>query len=193
MAAASGAESSSTSTSQRWSVRDRPDSTTLAQLLSRCLPDLRRWVHGRLPQWARTAGDTSDLIQEAAFRTLRRVDTLDLRSREALAAYLRAAVLNRIRDEHRRFARRGEHDALSEGLIDPAPSPVDEVLTREKEARYREALLRLRPSDRELIVAHIELDYTHEQLGCMTGRSPNAARMALARAIRRLAEEMRDG
>jgi RNA polymerase sigma factor (sigma-70 family) len=77
--------------------------------------------------------------------------------------------------------------------VQPAPSPLDELLADERQARYRAALARLRPRDHELIVAHVELDYTHQQLGCMTGRSPNAARMALERAIRRLAEEMRDG
>jgi DNA-directed RNA polymerase specialized sigma24 family protein len=44
-----------------------------------------------------------------------------------------------------------------------------------------------------LIVAHVELGYSHAQLGCMTGRSSNAARMALRRAIGRLAERMREG
>jgi DNA-directed RNA polymerase specialized sigma24 family protein len=38
----------------------------------------------------------------------------------------------------------------------------------------------------------MELDYSHDQLGCMIGRSPNAARMALRRAVGRLAEQMRD-
>jgi DNA-directed RNA polymerase specialized sigma24 family protein len=65
-------------------------------------------------------------------------------------------------------------------------------MTAESDARYRSALARLGARDREVIVAHVELDYTHEQLGCMIGRSPNAARMALRRAIDRLAEQMRE-
>jgi RNA polymerase sigma factor (sigma-70 family) len=110
-----------------------------------------------------------------------------------LAAYLRQAVQNRIRYEHRRVARRGTPEAPSEMLVDPVPSPLDRVITREMETRYRSALMRLTSAERELIVAHVELDYTHKQLGCMTGRSPNAARMALQRAVRRLVEQMRDG
>jgi RNA polymerase sigma factor (sigma-70 family) len=168
------------------------DRTALGRLVGRCLPALHRWAHRRLPRWARTAADTTDLVQDAALQTLRRGPTLDLRSRQALAAYLREAVRNRIRDEHRRFARRGTHDAASDAIVDRAPSPLDHALTRERSARYRAALARLTPQDRELIVAHVELDYTHEQLGCMTGRSRNAARMALERAVRRLAEQMRD-
>ena len=81
---------------------------------------------------------------------------------------------------------------LSETLADPAASPLERAMTSEMQARYQAALARLSRPDQELIVAHVELDYTHEQLGCMMGRSRNAARMALRRAIDRLAEQMRD-
>jgi len=136
--------------------------------------------------------DTADLIQDTLLRTLRRLDAFEPRGRRALAAYLREAVRNRIHDEHRSIARRGTAQALSDGLVDPAASPLDRAMTNEADARYRAALTRLSPADQEIIVAHVELDYTHEQLGCMIGRSRNAARMALRRAIGRLAVHMRD-
>ena len=66
-------------------------------------------------------------------------------------------------------------------------------MLRAAEMRYRAALASLNTSDRELIVAHVELEYTHAQIGCMTGRSPNAARMALQRAVGRLAARMAEG
>jgi RNA polymerase sigma factor (sigma-70 family) len=194
MSTACPADSSSTTTSS-WRLLDRArigDRGSLGRLIVRCLPALTRWAHRRLPQWARTTADTADFVQDAVLRTLRRTPTLDIRSRQALAAYLRQAVHNRIRDEHRRIARRGVHDALADTFADQGPSPFDRALTQEQDARYRAALARLTPADRELIVAHVELDYTHAQLGCMTGRSPNAARMALERAVRRLAVQMRD-
>lgn len=195
MSTACPADSSSTTTSSRRLLDHARigDRSALGRLVGRCLPALTRWAHRRLPHWARTAADTSDLVQDAVLRTLRQSGTLDLRSRRALAAYLREAVQNRIRDEHRRIGRRGVHDALADNLADRAPSPFDRVLTHEQDARYRAALAQLNPRDRELIVAHVELDYTHAQLGCTIGRSPNAARMALERAIRRLAAQMRDG
>jgi RNA polymerase sigma factor (sigma-70 family) len=195
MSTACPADSTSTTTSSR-RLLDRArvgDRAALGRLIGRCLPALTRWAHRRLPQWARTAADTTDLVQDAVLRTLRQTRTLDVRSRHALAAYLREAVQNHIRDEHRRIARRGVQETLADSLLDREPSPLDRVLTREQDARYRAALARLSPRDRELIVAHVELDYTHAQLGCMTGRSANAARMALDRAVRRLAARMRDG
>lgn len=169
----------------------RGDSRALDLLLSRYLPHLRRWAHGRLPRWLRSTADTSDLIQDAVVRTLARLDAFQPQGRHALAAYLREAVRNRIRDEHRRTARWGASPAVPDNLADDRPSPFDSAAASETERRYREALARLGERDRELIVAHIELDYTHEQLGCMIGRSPNAARMALCRAIERLAAHMR--
>ena len=194
MSTACPADSSSTTTSSR-RLLDRArtgDRSALGRLVGRCLPALKRWAHRRLPQWVRTAADTTDLVQDAVLRTLRQTRSFDVRSRHALAAYLREAVQNRIRDEHRRIARRGVHDTLTDTLADRGPSPLEQTLTREQDARYRAALAQLSPGDRELIVAHVELDYTHAQLGCMTGRSPNAARMALERAVRRLAAQMRD-
>jgi RNA polymerase sigma-70 factor, ECF subfamily len=180
-------------TSRELLVRARlGDTSALGRLVCRYLPRLQRWVHARLPRWVRTAGDTADVVHDAILRTLARLDLVPVRSPDALAAYLHEAVRNRIRDEHRRFARRGAPLALSETLADRRPSPLDRAMARQLRRRYRESLARLDAGDQELIVGHLELDYTHEQLGCMTGRTRNAARMALHRAIRRLADAMRD-
>lgn len=170
----------------------RGDDRALGHLLARYLPRLHRWAHGRLPRWARTMADTTDVIHDVVLRTIRRLDAFEPRGQQALAAYLRQAVRNRIRDEHRRFARRGPHAALPDTLADAAASPLQIAMAGELDARYRAALEQLTVADRELIVAHIELAYSHEQLGCMTGRSANAARMALQRAVRRLAAQMND-
>jgi RNA polymerase sigma factor (sigma-70 family) len=135
--------------------------------LLRYLPRLRRWARGRLPIWVRSATDTSDL-----------------------AKYLKTAVRNRIADEHRR-ALRWVTSSEVDTLGSDRPSPLQCAIDAETERRYRAALAELNRRDRELIVAHLELDYSHAQLGCMIGRSANAARMALCRAIGRLAERMR--
>jgi RNA polymerase sigma-70 factor (ECF subfamily) len=189
-----GSAPSSTTTSwRRFAQRHAGDRTALATLVARCIPALRRWAHGRLPRWARRGQDTLDLVHDAVVHTMLKADGLDLRSRRALAAYLRQAVRNRVRDEHRRLAVRGRSAPLPDAAADPAPSPLDRLVTREEQQRYRRALAQLRARDRELIVAHVELEYTHEQLACMIGRTRHAARMALQRAIARLAERMRDG
>ena len=81
---------------------------------ARCLPPLRRWARGRLPLGARGALDTQDLVQDTVLNALQRLDQFESRHEGALQAYLRQAVLNRIRDEARKLARR------------PAPSELDD-------------------------------------------------------------------
>jgi RNA polymerase sigma-70 factor, ECF subfamily len=182
-----------TPTSERLLARVRDgDAGALGLLVARCLPDLHRWAHGRLPQWVRSAADTNDLIQDAVLGTLARLDAFQPQGRRALASYLRTAVRHRIADEHRRAARWVPSDGLMDALPSDAESPLQRAIGAETDRRYRAALARLSSRDQQLIVAHFELDYSHAQLGCMIGRSPHAARMALTRAIGRLAARMRD-
>jgi len=92
------------------------DADALERLLARYVPRLRRWASGRLPRYARDLADTQDLVQEAVVRTLRSLKGFDDRGEGALQAYLRQAVMNRIRDELRRTKRRPQHDELPESL-----------------------------------------------------------------------------
>ena len=182
-----------TPSSQRLLARARAgDAGAIGELIARCLPGLHRWTHRRLPQWVRAAADTSDLIQDAVLGTLARLDAFQPQGRRALASYLRTAVRNRIADEHRRAARWLPSAEPLDALPSAAASPLQQAIGAETERRYRDALARLSSRDQQLIVAHFELEYSHAQLGCMIGRSPHAARMALTRAIGRLAARMRD-
>ncbi len=170
------------------------DTAALHDLFARHMAPLRRWARGRLPRWARTVADTADLVQEALVHTLRRLGEFEPQGHGALQAYLRRAVDNRINDEFRRIARRGLASALDDGQADARPSPLDEAMAQQTEARYRAALARLRPGDRRLVVARVELGYSLEQLALLTGRQRvDTARVALRRAIERLAAEMARG
>ena len=175
-----------------WRARAAGEASALGSLIARCLPDLRRWTHRRVPRWVRAAADTSDLIQDAVLGTLSRLDAFQPQGRRALAGYLRTAVRNRLADEHRRAARWIPAADAIEALPSDAASPLQLAIDAETRRRYRHALAQLSRRDQELLVAHFELEYTHGQLGCMIGRSPHAARMALTRAIGRLAARMRD-
>lgn len=168
------------------------DVSSLKALLVGCLPALHRLAHGRLPRWIRSIADTADVVHDVVLRSLGRLRSIERADEGALAAYLSEAVRNRIRDEHRRVMRRGPSAALPAELRDRGPSPFDLAARDQIDARYRAALARLSPLDQMLIVGHVELDYSHEQLGLMIGRSRNAARMALHRAVRRLAEHLRE-
>jgi RNA polymerase sigma-70 factor (ECF subfamily) len=167
------------------------DQEAIERLFARHLKPLQRWASGRLPSWARDLADTDDLVQETLLQTFKRLEHFEPRRVGALQAYLRQAVLNRLRDELRRKSRRPEETDL-EGVEDVTTrSPLEEAIGREAVEDYEEALGRLRPEEREAIIARVEIGYSYEELAEALGKpSADAARKAARRALLRLAEEM---
>lgn len=168
------------------------DSAAVNTLFARYLPRLRRWASGRLPRWARDVADTHDLVQETLLQTFKRVETFEARGEGAFQAYLRQAMLNRIRNELRRFGRRPDATSLDEQRPDEQPSPLEAAIGREAMERYDAALMTLKPEDRELVIAKLEMGYDYDELAAAFGRpSVAAARKAVQRATIRLVEAMR--
>lgn len=180
-----------TSTSDLLARARAGDDEALNRLFARYLPALKRWARGRLPAWTRDLRDTDDIVQETLVQTLRRIDEFSPQHEGALQAYLRQAVVNRVRDEVRRVGRRPIAAAIPEEHEDSSLSPLDQAIGREAVARYESALQRLRPGERELVVARVEMGNSYQQIAREHGkRSADAARMAVARALVRLVEEM---
>lgn len=168
------------------------DARALDQLFSRYLPALARWARGRLPRWARDVADTQDLVQEAALATFRNVTSFEHRGEGALLAYLRQAVMNRVRDEVRRVGRRPSSVELQDDVADMNLSPLEQAIGAELAEQYETALGRLADADRELVIARIELRLSYADIAAATGRrSADAARMAVGRALLRVAEQMK--
>ena len=167
------------------------DQAAVEALIARYLPRLQRWATGRLPRWARDTAETQDLVQETLFRTFKRIEKFEPRGEGALQAYLRQAILNRIREELRRAKRQPARTELDPQAPVDARSPLEEAIGQEALDRYERALARLRPEDRELVMARIELGYTNQEIAELLNKpTANAARMATERAIVRLAREM---
>jgi RNA polymerase sigma factor (sigma-70 family) len=163
----------------------------LDSLFARHIPLLRRWASGRLPRWARDIADTSDLVQETVTQTFKRVEAFEPRGEGALQAYLRQAVLNRIRSELRSKGRKPAIEELDERIASNHTSPLEAAIRQEQLDRYDAAMVRLSEHERDLIVARLELGLTYEEIAAALKKpSWNAARMATARALVRLAEEL---
>lgn len=170
------------------------DSEALDRLFARHRKPLQRWASGRLPTWARDIADTEDLVQETLFQTFKRIGDFEPRRVGALQAYLRQAVLNRIREEFRRKGRRPDATDLDDIPVDSDQSPLEQAIGREAVDRYEQALARLKPEEREAIIARVEMGYTYEELAEALGKpTPDAARKTAQRALVRLAEEMKRG
>jgi len=163
----------------------------LEELFARYVPFLRRLARGRVPKWARAGAETADLVQETLLQTFRRIEHFEPRGNGAMRAYLRQALQNRISNS-RRNAMRKPTDPIEELDVPvDGPSPLDEFLSGEERDRYQRALDSLRPDDRKAILGRFELGYSYEQLAEVLGKpSPDAARVAVRRAVTRLAEAM---
>jgi RNA polymerase sigma-70 factor (ECF subfamily) len=159
-------------------------------LIERALPPVRRWAHGRLPRYARSDADTEDVVQDAFLRTLRRIKRFQHRTVGGLQAYLRQAVVNRVRDLIRGSKRHGITVGLEPEPHDWMPSPLEAAIMHQQLDRFLEALRRLRPADRQVIVWRIELGYTAEEIAIRLGKSKAAAGMTVTRAMTRLAKEL---
>jgi RNA polymerase sigma-70 factor, ECF subfamily len=167
------------------------DPVAIERIMSRYLPRLQRWASGRLPSYARSLLDTSDLVQETLLRTLQGLDRVEIRGPGGFQAYVRQAVLNRIRDQVRWAARRPGSEAELPEIADPAPSPLEHAIGAELLDRYEAALAQLSDDDRQLLHLRIELDFDYAEIATMTERpSRDAARMAVQRALSRLADAM---
>ncbi len=167
------------------------DQEALERLFARHLKPLQRWASGRLPKWARDLADTDGLVQDTLVQTFKRIEDFEPRRVGALQAYLRQAVLNRIRNELRRKGRQPQATDLDGIEVESAESPLEQAIGSEAVERYEGALQRLTVEEREAIIARVEMGYTYEELAeALDKPTPEAARKAAHRALVRLAEEM---
>jgi RNA polymerase sigma-70 factor (ECF subfamily) len=167
------------------------DRDALEALCARYLPRLQRWAHGRIPPAARGALQTHDLVQDTLLRVVERLPAFQPRHEGAFQGYVRTALWNRIRDIARQYQRSGPSNPLDTDMAGKEDSPIDIAIGHETVERYEAALDRLRPEEKELIIARIEMGLPHAEIAVMFDKpSVAAVHMAVSRALVRLAEEM---
>jgi RNA polymerase sigma-70 factor (ECF subfamily) len=166
------------------------DDDALEALLVRLLPRLRRWAHGRLPVSQRGMLETADIVQAVAAKAVRRLTDIDIEHSGALGYYLRQAIANEIASIWRKHS--PWQTSVGESLEEEMTSPLDRLIGAERIQRYEAALQRLPPAERETIVGRFELAYDYDDLARFLGKpSVGAARVAVHRAVKRLAEQAR--
>ena len=167
------------------------DAEALDQVFARYLPALRRWASGRLPRWTRDLMSTDDLVQETFIRAMKGINRFEMRHEGALHGYLRQAIVNRVRDEVRRGKRAPGITELHDQHANRDATPLELAIGEEALQRYEAALTRLREEEREAIVARVEMGLSYQEIAEALGKpTAEAARMAVSRALMRLAREM---
>jgi RNA polymerase sigma-70 factor (ECF subfamily) len=131
------------------------------------------------------------MIQDALLATFRRLEDFVPRGDGALDAYVRQALHNRIVDELRKAHTRPAQELIRSGQAARDASPLEQTIGLQAAELYEQALGRLRRGEREAVVARIELGLDYERIATTLGKpSRDAARMAVSRALLRLAREM---
>lgn len=167
------------------------DQSAWEVLMRRYRGPLHRFARSRLARQRPRLADTDDVVQDVTINVFRRLHRIELRFPGALLAYLRRSVSNRVADEQRRAVRRGPTATLDENLPDGQQSPLDATIDRDKVRVYRAALLTLNADDRLAIVMRLERGEGYDLIAARLGKpTPNAARVAVARAMFKLAKQM---
>ena len=130
-------------------------------------------------------------VQDTLIRVFEGLPSFKPRHEGAFQGYVRTVLWNRIRDIARQYQRAGAPSPLDSELAGHEDSPYELALADEMLDRYETALERLRPEERDLIIARIEMGLPHAEIAGMFDKpSVAAVHMALSRALVRLAEEM---
>jgi RNA polymerase sigma-70 factor (ECF subfamily) len=167
------------------------DRSALDELFARHSSLLRRWAARRLPQWARFGMDTVDLVQETMLTLFRNLEGFEPRGEGALQAYLRQGLINRVRSQVRNAHVRPGFLPLDPSAIDDITSPLEAAIGRQSLEAYERALAHLPPDTRAAVVSRVELGMSYADIAAVLDKpSASAARMAVARALVRIAEEM---
>jgi RNA polymerase sigma-70 factor (ECF subfamily) len=178
---------------------------TLGQLLASYRNYLHLMADTQMGPALRSRVEPSDLVQEALLEAHRDFGQFGGSTEPELLAWLRRILARNLLDQARRFQaqvrdvqRETSLDALLEqsgsGLaaLFPArgPSPSSQAARRERAVLLADALERLAPAYREVIVLRNLHDLPFEEVARRMGRKAGAVRMLWARALEKLGREM---
>jgi RNA polymerase sigma factor (sigma-70 family) len=173
------------------------DAEALHELIERYLPQLHAFVRLRLSSGLRARESSMDVVQSICRELLAHGSRFEFRGEDRFRAWLFTSALNKIR-EKARFHHLGKRDVQREAPDDPGRQLVASYLTPSMHAIGKEtadalvaAFDALSEDHREVITMARVVRLPHTVIAEVLGRSEEAARQLLARALVRLAQELR--
>ncbi len=175
------------------------DRVALDALLERYLPQLHAFVHARLGPGLRPRESSVDVVQSVCRQLLTTRDVFEFRGEERFRAWLFTAALNKIRQKHRLHHVDKRDQGREECAIDYAPfsalanlvTPSQEAVGNETATAVGASLGALSDEHREVITLARVVRLPHRMIAEVMGRSEDATRQLLGRALLRLAGELR--
>lgn len=173
------------------------DAAALHQLIERYLPQLHAFVRLRLAPGLRARESSMDVVQSICRELLAHGSRFEFRGEDRFRAWLFTAALNKIREKVR-FHRYRKRDVGREEPRDDSSRLAASYLTSSMHAIGKEtgdaleaALDALSEEHREVITMARVVKLPHSVIAEVLGRSEDAARQLLARALVRLSQELR--
>jgi RNA polymerase sigma-70 factor (ECF subfamily) len=184
----------------------RGDRAAAVALLERYRGRLRRMVALRLDPRLQGRVDASDVIQEGYLDAMSRLDEYARDPRVPFYIWLRFLVGQKVQDEHRRHLGAAGRDvgrevsiyrgampgastgALAARLLGDLTSPSQAAQRAERKVRLQEALNRMDPLDREILVLRHYEQMTNGDAAAALGLDKSAASKRYIRALVRLKE-----
>ena len=186
------------------------DRAAIVELLERYRGRLRRMVAMRLDPRLRGRVDASDVIQEGYLDALRRLDEFVRDPSVPFYIWLRFLVGQRVHEQHRRHLGTPGRDvgrevslyrgampgasigALAARLLGNLTSPSQAAMRAERKIRLQEALNRMDPLDREILVLRHYEQMTNGDAAAALGLDKSAASKRYTRALERLKDILTD-
>lgn len=193
-------------TQQLLTAAQAGDADARGRLWSRHRGALHRLVAMRLDRGIQGRVDVSDVVQDALLEADRRLADYIRQAPMPFHLWLRQIARDRMIDAHRRhrgaerrsidreqaplspsmYADQSAFDLAAQLRDGREPTPAAAMLQRELEARFRDALAQVDPTDREILeLRHIEQLSNHDTAIAL-GLSEPAAGMRYLRALRRI-------
>jgi RNA polymerase sigma-70 factor (subfamily 1) len=171
----------------------------LNAVLEECGERLLGFIRLRLGPELRRQLESGDILQVTLLRAFQHIDQFEGQSRKTLMAWLAGIARNAIRDEadyqhrERRDARRTVPlDEARDEVASEVRSGVSRLILGEEHQRLERALESLDPVHREVILLRRYEELSFDEIGERLGRSPDACRMLLARAMTTLTARVRE-
>jgi len=186
------------STIQR-ALRGEP---VLDELVAEELPRLRAFVRAHLPPQLRLRESSSDLVQSVCRSLLVDQRRFEFRSETEFRAWLFTVARTKILEKLRFHGREKRDMGREQGLDDSAASaifdayqtsttPSQDAQSREQVAILERAIDELEPDHREVVTLVRLAGLPFTEAATVMGRTPDATRMLLGRALIKLAEALR--
>ncbi len=170
----------------------------LNALYERCAGRLLAYVRLRLGRDLRSRLESRDILQAAMVKSIEHLDDFKGQETGSLMGWLARIADNEIRDRADYYQRQRRDAAREMPLEDDAPvaaltrSALSRVILDEEAERLEAALEALTPAHREVILLRKFEELSFADIARRLGKSEDACRMLLARAMTALTLKLSD-